>query len=142
MAKIKVGQPARIIFRSEPEHSYPGQVARLGVEVDKETREFVVDVHVAELPAHWAIGQRTEVYIETATKNNALIIPAKFIKWQGNQSGAFTNNEGAAAWHPVELGLHWRGLVEIVKGLEEGDRIVNSIKAKDRLADHMRISVQ
>ena len=140
-ARIKLGQSARVVFRSEPKRAYPGQVARLAVEVDEETREFIVDVYADELPASWAIGQRAEVYIEIAKKNNALIIPAKFIKWQGDQSGAFTNNQGVAAWHPVELGLHRDGLAEIIKGLEEGERIVNPINAKDKLADHLRISV-
>jgi HlyD family secretion protein len=141
-ARIKLGQPARVIFRSEPKRAYPGRVARLAVEVDEETREFIVDVYADELPANWAIGQRAEVYIETAKKNNALIIPAKFIKWQGNQCGVFTDNTGAAEWHPVKFGLHCGGVVEIVKGLQEGERIVNPINAKDKLADHMRISVQ
>ncbi len=141
-AKIKLGQSARVIFRSQPEHPYPGHVARIAVEVDKETREFIADVHAGELPANWAIGQRAEVYIETAKRNNALIIPAKFIKWRGNQAGVFTNNEGTAAWHPVQLGLHHGSLVEIVKGLDEGNRIVNPINAKDKLTDHTRISIQ
>ena len=141
-ARIKLGQSARVVFRSEPKRAYPGQVARLAVEVDEETREFIVDVYADELPANWAIGQRAEVYIETAKKNNALIIPAKFIKWQRGQSGAFTDNRGVAEWHPLELGLHCNGLAEIVRGLEEGDHIVNPIHEKDKLTDHMRISVQ
>jgi HlyD family secretion protein len=140
--KIKLGQSARIVFRSDPKHPYPGQVARLAVEVDEETREFIADVHAGELPANWAIGQRAEVYIKTAKKNNALIIPAKFVKWRGSQAGVFTDNESTAAWHPVELGLHGDGLVEIVWGLKEGERIVNPENAKDKLSDHMRISIQ
>lgn len=68
MEKLKVDQPARVVFRSDPEHSHTGRVARLGREVDRETREFIVDVHVRDLPSNWAIGQRAEVYIEPAGK--------------------------------------------------------------------------
>ena len=141
-AKIKLGQPARVIFRSEPQRFYSGRVARLAVEVDEETREFIVDVHVDQLPVNWSIGQRAEVYIETAKKNNALVIPAKFIKWQANQAGVFTNNNGRAVWRPVQLGLHHGGRVEIVRGLEQGEAIFIPANAKDKLVDHMRISVQ
>ena len=66
MARLRPAQSARVVLRSEPGYAYPGQVSRLGREADRETREFVVDVSVLELPETWAIGQRAEVFIETA----------------------------------------------------------------------------
>jgi HlyD family secretion protein len=66
MARLAPGQKARVVFRSEPDKSYPGIVSRLGREMDRETREFLVDVRVEQLPANWATGQRAEVYIQTA----------------------------------------------------------------------------
>lgn len=65
MARLAPGQKARVVFRSEPQKSYPGVVSRLGREMDRETREFLVDVRVEQLPANWAVGQRAEVYIKT-----------------------------------------------------------------------------
>ena len=44
MARLRPDQPARVVFRSEPARSYPGRVARLGREADRETRESRVDV--------------------------------------------------------------------------------------------------
>ena len=68
MAKLADGQPARVIFRSESERSYCGSVARLGRQADRETREFVVDVSVLELPDNWAVGQRADVFVEVERK--------------------------------------------------------------------------
>lgn len=65
ISKLAAGQTARIVFRSEPEKKFPGVVSRLGREMDRETREFLVDVRVEQLPANWAVGQRAEVYIQT-----------------------------------------------------------------------------
>lgn len=65
IARVAPGQPARVVFRSEEGRSYPGVVARLGRETDRETREFLVDVRVTELPKNWTIGQRAEVFIQT-----------------------------------------------------------------------------
>lgn len=42
-----MGQSARVIFREEPDLNYSGELARIGREVDRETREFLVNVHVA-----------------------------------------------------------------------------------------------
>ncbi len=142
LAKIALGQRARIIFRSEPEHTYPGEIARLAIEVDRETREFIVDVSVNELPANWAIGQRAEVYIETETKDNVLIVPEKYIKWQNNESGVFVDNGGIASWRHVKTGLQGDHLIEIINGLQEGDSVLNPINLKNKLTDQARISVQ
>jgi len=142
LAKIKVGQPARIIFRSEPEHAYPGKVARIAIEVDRETREFIADVNVNEWPVNWAIGQRAEVYIETEKKDNVLIVPDKFIKWRNNVSGVFVENGGVASWRHIKTGLHGGNLIEIIGGLQEGDSVLNPISSKNKLTDQTRISVQ
>jgi hypothetical protein len=77
MARLEPGQPARVIFRSEPDRSYPGRVVRLGRETDRETREFVVDVQPEVLPKNWAIGQRAEVYIEAASRTGGqrIVLP-------------------------------------------------------------------
>ncbi len=69
-SKIELGEPAKIIFRTEPNIKYTGEVARIAKDVDNETREFVVDVAIKELPEKWAIGQRAEVYIDVKTLKN------------------------------------------------------------------------
>ena len=61
MPHLTNGQKARVVSRSEPARSFPGEVARLGCQMDRETREFIVEVSVKVLPANWAVGQRAEV---------------------------------------------------------------------------------
>lgn len=124
MAQLEPGQPARVVFRSEPELAYAGTVARLGRETDRETREFLVDVRVDRLPARWAVGQRGEVYIHTARKESALAIPRAFLSWRGGEPGAFVDVRGRAQWRPLKTGLHGRNLVEIQQGLEPGSVVV------------------
>ena len=64
ISKVAPGQKARIVFRSESGKDYPGVVSRIGRETDRETREFLVDVRLNELPKNWTIGQRAEVFIQ------------------------------------------------------------------------------
>ncbi len=142
LAKVKVGQPVKIIFRSEPKRMFPGKVARIANKVDRETREFIVDATVKELPVNWAIGQRAEVYIETGNKNNVLLVPEKYIKWQNNISGVFVDNGGYSSWHPIKTGLQGNGFVEIINGVQAGDKVLNSINIKDRLTNSTRIYVK
>ncbi len=140
MSHLQPGQPARVVFRAEPERSYPGQVARLGRETDRETREFVVDVQVATLPTHWAAGQRAEVYIETAREADALRIPARFLNWRNEVPGVWVEDRGRARWRNVQVGLRGREFVAIREGLRKGERLILPIGAKaDALRDGQRV---
>lgn len=142
IAKLQPGQAASVVFRSEPHHTYPGRVVRLGKEIDRETREFLVDVRVLDLPANWAVGQRSEVYIETARRRDATVVPAKLIQWQNGQAGAWVILEGRARFQPVSLGLRGREHVEILEGLQPGDPVVLASGEHDRLRPGSRVSIQ
>ncbi|HEV2393194.1 MAG TPA: efflux RND transporter periplasmic adaptor subunit [Verrucomicrobiae bacterium] len=134
MAALAPGQPARIVFRSEPEKSFPGKVARLGREVDTETREFDVDVDVTVLPRNWALGQRAEVYIQTGRAASVLALPAKFLLWREGRPGVFVNDHGRARWRDVQLGLRGLEAVEVVAGLSAGEQVVATVMGENSLA--------
>lgn len=124
MAGLRPGQSAAVVFRSEPEKRYPGEVARLGREADRETREFVVDVRVKELPLSWTIGQRAEVFIETGRKAGVLVLPLAFLQWRANKPGVFVANNGRVHWRDISLGLCGSRMVEVVSGLQQGEQII------------------
>jgi RND family efflux transporter MFP subunit len=140
MAKLKDGQPARVVFRSEPNRSFPGSVARLGREADRETREFIVDVRILELPFNWAVGQRAEVYIETDRKRSAVLLPAKYVVRQDDQTGVFIDQNGHAEWKPLTLGLRSPEMVEVAEGLQPGETVVIPLEPGNSLRDGQRIA--
>lgn len=135
MAALAIGQPVRVVFRSQPEQSYAGEVARLASQTDRETREFVVDVTVRQLPAVWAVGQRAETYIQTASKEDALLAPQRAIVWRNGGPGLFIADAGRARWRSVRLGLRGVTTVEIVEGLTAGERIIWTTGARGELTD-------
>ncbi len=114
-------QPVRVLFRSEPNVSFPGRVARLGRETDRETREFLVDVGVERLPANWTLGQRAEVFIATGRRTDILTLPTRFLFPRAGQAGVLVLRGGRARWEPVGTGLRGSTVVEITSGLQAGD---------------------
>jgi HlyD family secretion protein len=141
MSQLAAGQPARVVFRSEPANNYPGEVARLGRQADPETRAFVVDVRVKQLPANWAIGQRAEVFIETGRKENALVIPAHALQWQKGEAGLFVAGGSKARWRTVTLGLRGREFVEVARGVSEGEMVLTPQDPARALSDGQRIAL-
>jgi HlyD family secretion protein len=124
MASVKPGQPARVVFRSEPSVNYRGEVVRIGRETDPETREFLVDVQPAKLPEQWSVGQRAEVYIETARKSQATLLPSRFLVKRDGEPGVFVAVQGRAEWRTLQLGVEGRESVEVIEGLTPGEIVV------------------
>lgn len=129
-AGLALGQKARVEFRSGAGKSYSGEVARLGRETDRETREFLVDVRVKELPPNWTIGQRAEVFIEADRKADLVAVPQRFIQWRDGKPGVFVADSGKAAWRDVTLGLRGGDKVEVTHGLSAGEKVVAPADSK------------
>ncbi len=132
LARLTEDQPARIVFRSEPGAVYEGVVARVGREVDGETREIVVDVRVDKLPANWAVGQRAEVYIQVARRDDVITLPAGFVLVRDGATGVMVDGGGKAEWREITVGLRGRESVEITGGLSLGDVVVSPVGAARR----------
>ncbi|MDZ4853115.1 MAG: efflux RND transporter periplasmic adaptor subunit [Pirellulaceae bacterium] len=123
MSRLGESQPARIVFRSEPDKSYRGKVTRLGLQADRETREFTVDVQTLELPTNWAIGQRAEVYIEIEKNEDAILVPMEYIIRRQGATGVFVVQDSYASWRPVKFRLMSTTHAEVVDGVSEGDEL-------------------
>lgn len=142
MAALAVDQPVRVVFRSEPDKNYPGKVARLGREADRETREFLVDVRVEQLPANWAVGQRAEVFIESSRRSDVVTIPQHFLLWRSSKPGVMVNDGGKAHWRDIGLGLQGQQDTEVTQGLSAGEQIVNPADPKQAIADGQAVKAQ
>ncbi len=141
MAGLQTDQPARVVFRSERHRSYSGKIARLGREADRETREFVVDVSVLELPENWAVGQRAEVYIETARKHDAIVLPAEYVQWRDGQPGATVDDGGRARWRDVRLGIRRADAVDVLAGLAPGERVVKPVDRRTHVREGQQVAI-
>lgn len=139
MSKLSVSQPARIAFRSQPDHDYPGTIIRLGRQTDRETREFVVDVQVSERPANWAVGQRAEVFIETDRQDDMLTIPLTTLSLREKQEGVFVAEDGIARWKAVTLGVRGRDSAEVREGLSESEIVLLVPTGQPTLTDGRRV---
>jgi HlyD family secretion protein len=121
---LHVGQSARIVFRASVDQSFGGIVTRWNREVDRETRQFLVDVEMTERPDNWAIGQRAEVYIATVSAQQTITLPATVVIWRDGSSGVFLLNEGRALWREVAVGMRTPDQLQILSGLIESDKVI------------------
>lgn len=114
---LSPGLPARIALRSEPDRMVRGTVSRIGREVDRETRELLVDVSFDELPKKLAFGQRVDLWIELERRSDVLRIPARVVLEVGGREGVFVANGARAEFRALELGQRGRDFIEVKSGL-------------------------
>ncbi len=141
MARLHVGQPARIRFRSAPNVDITATVARLSREVDRETREFIVDVRLQQLPGTWAVGQRADVFIEVARAADAVAVPVAFVRHTPEGVGVFVDIDGTAQWRPLTIGCRGREFFEATAGVSAGDTLLaRATPAHRALTDGARVA--
>jgi HlyD family secretion protein len=141
---IRVGQPARVILRSQPRQSLTGTVARVEVESDRVTEEKAVNVIFSfpfDLPP---LGEQAEVYIITARKEQGLALPRQSVVSAGRMPGVWLIQDGRVRWREVQLGIvDPDGWVEIVAGITPEDRIANApLTVLQRLTHNARVTVE
>ena len=144
MAGLSPNQPSRVLLRSQPDEPLGGHVVRLGRETDSETREFLVDVAIEDLPEQWAIGQRADVYIETNRLEDVLVVPMSYLVAVDGERGVYILDGNRARWKPCELGKQGRESIEVTSGLSAGDvliRLANPGK-QNALKDQKKVVVQ
>lgn len=139
MSKLEAGQSGRVTFRSQPEESFPGKVARLGREADRETREFIVDVRVLELPTNWAVGQRAEAYIQISEPQSVPVVPKSFVVKRDGTDGVFVDVNGLAAWRSLSLGIRGPDTIQVKEGLAVGDIVIQPANQRGALTPGKKV---
>ncbi|MDI4666405.1 efflux RND transporter periplasmic adaptor subunit [Xanthobacter autotrophicus] len=124
IARVTKGQPVRLLFTATGDTATPGEIRRIGREVDTETREFTVDIAPRQLPRNWAIGQRGTALITLNTTRDALSVPFAAIAFKDRSPGVFVMRDARAWWQPVELGPIGEARVDVRGGLKAGDVIL------------------
>ena len=123
-AHLRNGLAADVFFRTLPKQVFRGKICRLWKETDRETREFKVDIALEKLPRNWTLGQRLEVFIKINAPRECVNIPAGLISWKNNSPFVLCIAGGKIICRPVKLGIRSKDKVEIISGLQAGDRIV------------------
>jgi HlyD family secretion protein len=140
---LAVGAVARVVLRGDPRTSLRGTLSRLAREADRVTEELQADVTVEQLPPHFALGMKADVFIETARKLEALQVPKSALLRRGQEPGVYVVSSGRAKWQEVRLGLMGREMVEVLGGLTEADLVAREpLLGKKPLAEGQRIAAR
>jgi HlyD family secretion protein len=129
--EIKVGAPAEIVLRSQPNRRLPGRIARIEPESDRVNEERKVQVAFDRIPSDINLGEQAEVYITTVHLPQALLAPEAAIVGLGKEAGkVWTVEDGRLQLREASLGHRLLdGRYEITGGVPAGAQVVTQLSS-------------
>ena len=124
-AGLAVGLGAKIVLRSQPQHTWTGKVERLEWLADAVTEERIAQVSFSEIPPAVSIGEMVEVTLDLKATADALVVPQASVQQHQGRSGVWRVAAGQIEFAPVQWGASsLDGRIQAVQGLQAGDTIV------------------
>ena len=137
---VRVGQPARIVLRSDPGNVRLGEVQRVDGVSDAVTEERIVNVGFAANAGPASVGELVEVTIVVSELPDALYVPTAAIRREDRRAGVWRVRDGRLVFQPVQLGIATQdGRSEVVSGLAPGDEIV--VHSERALKAHAKVKI-
>jgi len=123
---VKVGAPARTIFRAYPGEVFEGRVTFILHELDMATRTAKVRIEVKN-PKHRIKHEMfADVEIDAGSEDaDRLVVPVSAVIDSGNRQVVIVDKgEGRFEPRAVKLGMRGDGSTEILEGIKVGEQIV------------------
>src|SRR5450432_2351640 len=122
---VRVGQAAFLTVPELPGRKFKGTVARTSNALDPATRTLLTEVQVSNAAGVLMPGMYAQVDMSVPRKNPPLLIPGDtlVVRSDGPQV-AVVGDDGVVHWARIQLGRDYGDRLEVLSGLEIGQRVV------------------
>lgn len=124
LAAMRIGARVQATSPAYPDRVFEGTLKVTGSTVDAATRTVEVYATVPNLDGALRPGMFMSIELVVGEKQDAVLIPESAVVREGARSDVFVIRDGRARRTRVELGERTPGVVEVVKGVAAGDRVV------------------
>lgn len=139
LARLAVGQRARVTADAVPGRRFEGRIARISPVVDATTGTVRVTVEVAGGDTPLKPGMFTRVNVVHDVREDVLLIPAEAVISEDARTSVFVVEDGAARRRDVRVGYRDGGRVEISEGLGLGEQVV--VTGQAALRDESKVLI-
>jgi RND family efflux transporter MFP subunit len=118
--------------------TFEGKVARFADSVDQDTRTMHTEVDVRNTDHGLVQGMYAEVDLTLAHKDAALTVPVQAVSRNGAESSVLiVDGQNRLEEREVRLGLEGASNIEVLSGLNEGDRVLIGSRSQFRAGDRV-----
>ncbi|MGH7415588.1 MAG: efflux RND transporter periplasmic adaptor subunit [Candidatus Rokuibacteriota bacterium] len=129
VASVRKGQKVSFTVQTYPDRSFEGSVAYVGPALKADSRALVVEALVPNRRGELRPGLFATARVELPAGPPRPMVPASAVRTEAGVSRLFVVGDGRAELRFVQLGRAVEGQVEVLRGLEAGERVVTSIPA-------------
>lgn len=139
-SQVSVGMPLEVQMDVFGDEVFAGKVSLIHPTIDPVSHTFGVEVQIANNDLRIRPGMFSRVTMNFGTHDRPLIPDVAVLKQAGsNDRYVFVENGGVARYTNVELGQRIGDKIEIISGLQVGDRVI--IHGNSNLIDQSEVEV-
>lgn len=120
---IKIGQMADVALEAYPERNFRGRIWRISPTVEQSKRTFVVEALIDNPAGELKPGSYAKARIRTDKFDSIKLIPSRAVNYVFGANKTYIVNSGVVEAREVKLGDRFGQDVEIVDGLNAGERV-------------------
>jgi RND family efflux transporter MFP subunit len=122
---IKHGQKIDLTFPEHPGKTFQGTLVRTADAIDPSNRTLLVEVDVDNRKGELMPGSLAQVHFKTSQVGHTFILPASALMFRHEGLRVATVDSGDVAHLvPIIIGQDNGATVEVVSGLQAGDRVI------------------
>jgi membrane fusion protein (multidrug efflux system) len=142
IGKIRLGCIVLFSVKAFPEEKFSATLQFISPTTDPATRNVKMKAVAPNPKDRLKPGFFAEVTLETGKNSNALVLPECALLSQEGKFFAYTVQNGIAHRKEVETGQRAEGNVEILKGIQKGERVVTAGHEQLSEGTQVRISTK
>ena len=117
--------PITVAIEASPESLFTGRIDRIGIKADERTNTFDVEILVDNPDLFLKAGMTARVRVTTSVIPGAIMIPQSAVLYRKDRREVFVvGPDQKAEVREIDLGRSEGALIQILKGLIPGDRLV------------------
>jgi membrane fusion protein (multidrug efflux system) len=125
IGQLKAGQTVELAVAAFPGEKFRGELYFIAPQVDPTTRTALVKARIPNAARRLKPGMFANLDLTLKLKDNAVVIPEDAVMASGDRTLVFVvGADDIAQIRPVKLGIRMAGSVEVVSGLQGGERVV------------------
>ena len=123
-AQIHLGDPVKVRVQALSK-DITGKVSRFANSLDMQTRTMETEIDFENRSGELMSGMYTETQLVLAQRPSTLSVPLEAVTQSGNNATVLmVTTQNTVEERKIVLGLQGKSRVEVVSGLNEGDRVV------------------
>ncbi len=124
IAKVKLGNLVNVSFDAYPDQIFTGPVIFIGAAADSANKTFPVKVRLSNPDLRLRPGMLAHVSLVKERIENTLVIPLDTVIEQEKGRIVFVEEKGKALRREIETGPKSGAMVQVLKGLKAGEKLV------------------